>query len=97
MFKRINEQVAKEKLNNPQSILLDMRDSESYSEGHLDGAIHLTQESIVEVMTNTAKDAPVLVMCYHGNGSQNVAAYLAQQGFTDVYSIDGGYEGWSDK
>lgn len=97
MFKRINEQQAKEKLNITGATLLDVRDADSYNAGHLENAIHLTNENVQNVIANTNKDTPVLVMCYHGNSSQNVAAYFAQQGFSDVYSIDGGYEGWSDK
>jgi len=34
------------------------------------------------------------VVCYHGNSSQSAAAYLISQGFSDVYSLDGGFELW---
>lgn len=95
MFKRINEQQAREKLSISGAVLLDIRDADSYNAGHLEDAIHLTNENVQNIITQTDKQLPVLVMCYHGNSSQSVAAYLSQQGFTDVYSIDGGYEGWS--
>ena len=95
MFKRINEQQAREKLSISGDVLLDIRDADSYNAGHLEDAIHLTNENVQNIITETDKQLPVLVMCYHGNSSQSVAAYLSQQGFTDVYSIDGGYEGWS--
>ena len=39
-------------------------------------------------------DAPLVVVCYHGNSSQSAAAYFIQQGFSDVYSLDGGFELW---
>ena len=39
-------------------------------------------------------DQPVVVVCYHGNSSQGAAQYLAQQGFEQVYSMDGGFESW---
>lgn len=35
-----------------------------------------------------------MVVCYHGNSSQSAAAYLVSQGFSDVYSLDGGFELW---
>lgn len=95
MFKRINEQQAREKLSIPGAILLDIRDADSFNAGHLQNAIHLTNENVQNIISETNKQLPVLVMCYHGNSSQSVAAYLDQQGFADVYSIDGGYEGWS--
>ncbi|MEN9918295.1 MAG: thiosulfate sulfurtransferase GlpE [Bacteroidota bacterium] len=94
MFKRINKKEALEKLSNANAILVDIRDTESFERGHIDEAIPLGQENIVEFVNNTNKDTPVLVICYHGNSSQMVAKYFAENGFSDVYSVDGGYEGW---
>ena len=39
-------------------------------------------------------EQPVLVMCYHGHSSQGAAQYLINQGYDEVYSVDGGFEGW---
>jgi thiosulfate sulfurtransferase len=39
-------------------------------------------------------DTPVIVICYHGNSSQGAAQYLLQQGYDQVYSLDGGFEAW---
>ena len=38
---------------------------------------------------------PVLSLCHHGVRSQQVAAYLAHQGFTQVFNIAGGIDAWS--
>ncbi|WP_029906069.1 thiosulfate sulfurtransferase GlpE [Prevotella sp. 10(H)] len=93
-FKRISFNQAKEKLNDPETILVDIRDSDSFIEGHIRGAIHLPQESLPLFVISTNKITPIMVMCYHGNSSQAIADFLVQQGFSEVYSIDGGYEGW---
>jgi thiosulfate sulfurtransferase len=45
-------------------------------------------------MDKTAKESPILVCCYHGNSSQNAAHYLSEQGYTNVHSLNGGYEQW---
>jgi thiosulfate sulfurtransferase len=45
-------------------------------------------------ITQADLDVPLIVACYHGNSSQSAAAYLAEQGFSDVYSLDGGFELW---
>jgi thiosulfate sulfurtransferase len=37
---------------------------------------------------------PVVVCCYHGNSSQSAAQFLVEQGFTEVYSLNGGFEQW---
>ncbi|MCV6069119.1 sulfurtransferase, partial [Escherichia coli] len=31
---------------------------------------------------------------YHGISSQGAAQYLVNQGFEQVYSVDGGFEAW---
>jgi rhodanese-related sulfurtransferase len=40
-------------------------------------------------------DRPTAVLCHHGNRSQRVAMFLAQQGFANVANIAGGIEAWS--
>lgn len=94
MYKQINKKQAVEELKNKKSILLDIRDENSYNEGHVDNAIHLTQDKLDSFLVETPKETPVYIMCYHGIGSQKVASFFVQQGFTDVSSIEGGYEGW---
>lgn len=41
-------------------------------------------------------DSPLVVVCYHGISSQNAAQYLHEQGFDDVYSLDGGFQAWRE-
>jgi thiosulfate sulfurtransferase len=36
----------------------------------------------------------MVVVCYHGHSSQQAAAWLAGQGFAEVYSLDGGFTEW---
>lgn len=94
MFRRIDKQKAQELLKENNALLVDIRDTQSYNDSHLESAIHLTQENINKFIDETSKETPILVICYHGNSSQSVAQYLSSHSFTNVYSIDGGYEGW---
>lgn len=94
-FKRIDHILAKELLNNSNAILVDIRDEVSYNESHDERAVNLLQPILPQFLKETDRAIPVLVMCYHGNSSQMVAEFLSQQGFIEVYSIDGGYEDWS--
>lgn len=93
-YRKINISEAKIVLEDSKAILADIRDHESYNDSHDPKSIHLTQEVLPSFLENTQKNIPILIMCYHGNSSQMVAEYLSSQGFTDVYSIDGGYEEW---
>lgn len=93
-FKRITASQAKNILDNS-GILVDIRDAETFTSDHDSGAIHLTQDTLPGFLATTDKKTPVLVICYHGNSSQMVAEFLSEEGFEEVYSIDGGYEMWN--
>lgn len=75
-------------------IIADIRDEQSFANGHIAGAYHLNNGSLSQFMQQVEFDQPVIVVCYHGNSSQGAAQYLAQQGFSTVYSMDGGFSQW---
>lgn len=74
--------------------VVDIRDPQSFTNGHMPGATRLSNDNFAEFLDNTDKTTPVVVVCYHGVSSQQAAQVIAQQGFTDVYSMDGGFEAW---
>ena len=51
----------------------------------------LAQEGI-DALSEPArqKDSTIYVMCHHGNRSAQVTAWLAQQGWTNVFNVRGG-------
>ncbi|BDX04546.1 thiosulfate sulfurtransferase GlpE [Planctobacterium marinum] len=74
--------------------IYDIRDPGSFTTGHIPGAAHLTNDNIQQEITETPVNTPVVICCYHGISSQQAAQYFVAQGFTDVYSMDGGFEAW---
>jgi thiosulfate sulfurtransferase len=74
--------------------LVDIRDEQSFREGHIKGAKHLANHTLDDFIREADPDQPVVVYCYHGNSSQPAAAFLFEKGFEDVYSMDGGFELW---
>ena len=92
-FKRISPQDA-QALREKGAVVVDIRDPQVYAELHISGAKHLDNHSISDFIRAADLDAPLIVACYHGNSSQSAAAYLVSQGFSDVYSLDGGFELW---
>lgn len=95
-FKRITAKEAKDILGKPGALLFDIRHIDDYNEDHDLLATHLSNAQIAQLLEKTDKSVPILVMCYHGNNSQVAAQYLSAKGFSDVYSIDGGYEEWKN-
>lgn len=41
------------------------------------------------------KDAEIIVMCHHGNRSAQVTGWLRQQGWSNVYNMDGGIDAYA--
>ncbi|MAB23638.1 MULTISPECIES: thiosulfate sulfurtransferase GlpE [Pseudomonas] len=74
--------------------LADIRDPQSYQQGHIPGAVRLDNDNLAQFVEAADKQQPLLICCYHGNSSQSAAAYLASLGFSAVYSLDGGFELW---
>ena len=92
-FQRISPQQA-QTLRERQAVLVDIRDPQSFAQGHICGALHLDNHSLADFIAQADFEQPLVVVCYHGNSSQSAAAYLAGQGFSEVYSLDGGIELW---
>ncbi|WP_194438111.1 thiosulfate sulfurtransferase GlpE [Vibrio fluminensis] len=93
-FQHIDVQKAHELMQRDQAHMLDIRDPQSFAVAHASQAFHLTNDSINQFMQDADFEEPILVMCYHGISSQGAAQYLVNQGFEQVYSVDGGFEAW---
>ena len=92
-FKHIDV-VGTKTLQEEGTAIFDIRDPNSFASGHIEGAVHLTNDNIQKQITETPTDKRIVIYCYHGISSQQAAQYFVAQGFTDVYSMDGGYEAW---
>ena len=93
-FKLIDIAETKQRLQNENAILVDTRDAQSFASDHAEGAFHLTNETLKEFTDKVEFETPVFVVCYHGNSSKGVAQYLAEQGYEDTYSVEGGMVMW---
>ena len=72
--------------------LFDTRDAGSYARGHLSQAEPLAERDLGDWIGRLPRAEPVLIYCYHGNASQVFAKTFADFGYTEVYSIDGGFQ-----
>ena len=96
-FKFIEMDQAINKINNDNSIIVDIRDKDSFEKGHIDGALNLSNNNIDNFVSDTEKNQSIIVCCYHGNSSQRAAQFLTDRGFKNVYSLNGGYEQWKSQ
>lgn len=96
-FQHMSANQLAEELNSQRFVIVDIRDATAFAQGHIPGAIHLTNESLPDFMRDADFDLPTVVCCYHGISSQPAAEYLIAQDFTDVYSLDGGFVQWQSE
>jgi rhodanese-related sulfurtransferase len=78
----------------PGAIVLDHRDASSHAKAHIPGAKPVDDQIILEIVRKY-RQAPVLVYCYHGISSQDIATMLVNFGCTNVSSLEGGWQAWS--
>ncbi len=91
---RISCEQAQQYLQQGNCQVLDIRDPQSYLLGHPQGAQPLNNDTLPGFLAQADATAPTLVFCYHGNSSQQATQFLQEQGFSNVHSVDGGFEMW---
>lgn len=77
------------------SIILDVRTQEEYSESHIPGAVNIPNETIGtdEIPELPDKEQLILVYCRSGNRSKQASEKLAALGYTNVKEF-GGINDW---
>jgi rhodanese-related sulfurtransferase len=76
-------------------ILIDVRTSEEYHQlGHIPGARLLPLHTLPQEFSSLNPEIPTVLICQHGVRSWDAACYLHQQGFSKLYSLDGGMSIW---
>lgn len=94
----ITPQRAKEIISNSSVSILDVREENEFTEGHLDNAILLPRGvlefKIGSVEALSDKSTAVIVYCRSGGRSALAANSLQNMGYTNILSIAGGYEAW---
>jgi len=98
--KRISEtnvEAVKEKLDRGETFyLVDVREESEWDKGHIKNAIYIgkgvIERDIEKKINNT--DSEIILYCGGGFRSALAADSLQKMGYTNVYSMDGGYSGW---
>ena len=95
-YKPITQAEAKHLMDTePNVIVLDVRNPEEYSNGHIKGAVNLPNPSITnrEIPELPDKDQKILVYCLSGQRSRIAAKKLAILGYTNIHEF-GGIADW---
>jgi rhodanese-related sulfurtransferase len=78
--------------------LIDVREDNEWDDAHARGAIHLGKGIIERDIETTApnKDTELILYCGGGYRSALAADALQKMGYTNVFSMAGGWKAWKE-
>lgn len=82
------------------AIVIDVRTPGEVAEGYIDGAtkfIDANGANFEAEMAKLDKSATYIVYCRSGARSMNASNYMVENGFANVYNLQGGILGWTGK
>ncbi len=86
------------KNNGKSPVILDVRESDEWRQGHLEGALPLPR-GFLEIKVETTvpdKNAPIIAYCAGGVRSLLAAKVMKEMGYQNVSSMAGGYGAWKN-
>lgn len=74
-----------------QALIVDVRTSEEFADGHYPGAINIPHETIMEGLNQlgVTADTSVILYCRSGNRSGQAEQVLREKGFTEARNAGG--------
>lgn len=92
---KISSEEAKAMMDQGGVIVLDVRTQQEFDEGHIQDAVLLPNDQILENAESvlTDKEATILVYCRSGNRSAQASKDLSTMGYVKVYDF-GGIKDW---
>jgi rhodanese-related sulfurtransferase len=79
-------------------LVIDVRSSEEYFQGHVPGAINIAHSSIKEHFTQleSFRDKTIVLYCKSGYRAGKAAKVLSGMGFGDLRHLKGDMQAWSN-
>lgn len=83
----------KQRAQTEKLFLVDVREESEWQRGHVEGAIYLGKGVIERDIERVIPDKKALIVLYCGGGYRSALAAenLQRMGYTNVYSLKGGY------
>ena len=81
------------------AVLIDVRESDEFENGHAQGAIHLSKGVVELGIEETVPNVSTPIILYCGGGSRSAIAAdnLQKMGYTNVASLAGGLRAWKSE
>jgi sulfur-carrier protein adenylyltransferase/sulfurtransferase len=98
-IKSIDVDQARKMLDQPDTVLLDVRESDEWRQGHIPQAIGIPRGFLELRVEEKVPDhkTPVILQCASGTRSLLAARTLRELGYENVYNLTGGFNTWKDR
>lgn len=95
-FREIGPQEATRLINREDAVLVDIRGPGDFLKQHIINARNVSLSKLDPEQKEIAalKDKAIIVYCNSGMTSLQAATRLSKNGFAQVYSLQGGIQGW---
>jgi rhodanese-related sulfurtransferase len=96
MIKSISPKDAKKLIEQNSSLkLIDVREPWEHNRAKLDNSQLIPLKEFPNHLDKFEPKDSFLIYCHHGTRSFYACAYMMQQGFKEVYNLEGGIDAWS--
>lgn len=83
-------------MNHENAVVLDIRDADTFNQGHILGAIHVLPSELEKALKKLQKhkNKPIIISCNDGVQSPRFGAALKKQSFSHIFALKGGINAW---
>ena len=95
-IRQISVEEARQMLESPGVVVLDVRESEEWRQGHLPQAIGIPR-GFLELRVEEKipdRNTPIIVQCASGTRSLLAARTLREMDYENLYNLKGGFTAW---
>jgi sulfur-carrier protein adenylyltransferase/sulfurtransferase len=98
-IKSIDIDEARRMLEKPGTVLIDVRESDEWRQGHIPQAFGIPRGFLELRVEEKVPDhkTPVILQCASGTRSLLAARSLREMGYENLYNLTGGFNAWKDR
>jgi rhodanese-related sulfurtransferase len=80
----------------PHPLIIDIREERDYLLGHIEGAVHLSRNTLESKVLEIAPgfDTSIVIYCAVGSSCVSAAETLRRLGYQKIFSLKGGLQNW---
>lgn len=93
-FSRIGVEEARQMLARDDVAIIDVRELHEYAAGHVPGAKLIPVSTVFARRHELPQDKEIIFVCGVGQRSALACEMAAAAGFSHLYNLEGGTEGW---